>query len=133
MDGEEEEKWDNAAAFMQAPQHVEVGRRCSTDPGDRLCKVMFVGVLPPPMPGGYWVGVMYDAKVGKNDGSLNGKCYFRCPPGHGGFLRPDKVKDIPEQRAADEAAVRSAARRRTPTRHPLQATSARTRMMRRPC
>lgn len=58
------------------------GDRCKTEPGGRNAEVRFVGKVPGMR--GFWVGVQYDEKVGKNDGVLNGKRYFRCPAGHGG-------------------------------------------------
>ena len=76
----------------------------------RLARVMFVGPVPT-MPLGYWVGVQYDEKVGKNDGSINGRRYFRCPPGHGGFVRPSKVRTMADvQRQEQEEAAAEAAR-----------------------
>ena len=54
------------------------GDRCKTEPGGRNAEVRFVGKVPGMR--GFWVGVQYDEKVGKNDGVLNGKRYFhvRC-------------------------------------------------------
>ena len=34
---------------------------------------------------------MFEAAVGKNDGSVNGVRYFTCAPNHGSFLRPEKL------------------------------------------
>jgi len=92
------------AANMVAPNLVP-GDKVATAPGDRIAYVMFVGQLPN-MPAGYWVGVQYEEKVGKNDGTLHGKRYFTCPPGHGGFLRSSKIQnleDLESKTAAREA------------------------------
>ena len=32
---------------------------------------------------GQWAGVELQGPVGKNDGSVSGKTYFRCKPNHG--------------------------------------------------
>jgi len=37
------------------------------------------------------VGVAFDEPLGKGDGSAKGKHYYECTPGHGSFVRPDKV------------------------------------------
>lgn len=34
-----------------------------------------------------WVGVVFDAPVGKHDGTVEGVSYFRCPPLFGSFIR----------------------------------------------
>ena len=79
---------------------MKVGDRCEvTAPGmgRKRGEVKYVGKIPQIAPG-WFVGVLYDEPVGKNDGSAKGKRYFECPPKYGGFLRPDKlaVGDYPE-------------------------------------
>lgn len=71
-----------------------------------LAQVKFVGQVPG-MPKGYWVGVQYDDRIGKNDGMLNGRRYFRCPAGYGGFVRSTKLTKIEPQASAGKEAVAS--------------------------
>lgn len=40
---------------------------------------------------GEWVGIELDRPDGKNNGELNGKVYFRCPPNHGLFCKKAQV------------------------------------------
>ena len=111
--------YDDDAGDRFTPPVLVIGDRCVCKPkgtseesggnaNGQIAKVMFVGTLPPPMPPGYWVGVMFESKVGKNDGTLNGRKYFICPPGHGGFVRPSRVKDINEEKRRQEEAERAA-------------------------
>jgi len=74
----------------EAAAAIEPGRRCSVDPGDRRGEVRFVGRAEG-LAAGYWVGVALDEPVGKNDGSVKGRPLFSCAPGHGVFVRPEKV------------------------------------------
>lgn len=52
--------------------------------------VRYVG--PADFQEGMWVGVELDLPAGKNDGSVGGKHYFKCNPGYGVLVRPNRVK-----------------------------------------
>ncbi|KAL1842305.1 hypothetical protein VTJ49DRAFT_5586 [Mycothermus thermophilus] len=41
---------------------------------------------------GLWIGVELPDGSGKNDGAVQGKRYFTCPPEHGIFVRPAALK-----------------------------------------
>ncbi|WIA14691.1 hypothetical protein OEZ85_003189 [Tetradesmus obliquus] len=69
---------------------LSAGQRCCVEPGERRGEIKYVGRVEG-LGEGFWVGVAFDEPLGKNDGSAKGKRYFSCPPGHGGFVRPDKV------------------------------------------
>lgn len=40
---------------------------------------------------GVWLGVELKLPKGKHDGSVQGRRYFTCRPGHGLLVRPSKV------------------------------------------
>ena len=84
--------------MAEEAQAMKVGDRCEVYPGGKRGSVQFVGKIPAIAPG-WWIGVQYDEPVGKNDGSVKGARFFRCPPNYGGFLRPDQVVvgDFPEE------------------------------------
>ena len=44
----------------------------------RQAAIEFIGRIPEIAPG-FWIGVQYDEKVGRNDGSIKGVRYFECP------------------------------------------------------
>ncbi|KAI4573323.1 hypothetical protein MJT46_004563 [Ovis ammon polii x Ovis aries] len=52
--------------------------------------VRYVG--PTDFQEGTWVGVELDLPSGKNDGSIGGRQYFKCNPGYGLLVRPDRVR-----------------------------------------
>ncbi|CAG9787604.1 unnamed protein product [Diatraea saccharalis] len=68
---------------------VLVGARCEVrvpQQPTRRATVRYNGTLDGAK--GIWIGVQYDEPRGKNDGSVNGKRYFTCPPKYGGFVKP---------------------------------------------
>jgi len=93
---------------------MKVGDRVIVDPGSRLAEVRYVGKIPEIAPG-YWIGVLYDQPVGKNDGAVKGRRCFECQAEFGGFLRPDHIHIDPEPPARrartkeEEDAVEAAA------------------------
>ncbi|OWR46194.1 tubulin-folding cofactor B like protein [Danaus plexippus plexippus] len=77
-----------------------VGARCEVNvpgAGPRRATVRYNGPLDGAR--GLWIGVQYDEPRGKNDGEVNGKRYFTCPPKYGGFVKPVYVTvgDFPEE------------------------------------
>jgi len=40
---------------------------------------------------GLWLGLELRSATGKNDGSVGGRRYFACGPGHGVLVRPSRV------------------------------------------
>lgn len=118
----EEHMADIAARFS-------LGARVIVDPGERKAAVMYIGKIEEIAPG-YWVGVMYDEPMGKNDGSIKGRRYFECPHDHGGFLRPDhisvdanppppRVKKEAEAPATEAGEEGSKVERRNKRSHPM--------------
>jgi hypothetical protein len=67
---------------------ISHGRRCNGT-------VRFVGETS--FKRGRWVGVQLDEPFGKNDGSVSGLVYFRCPAGYGLFSRPNKIEVLRER------------------------------------
>ncbi|OQR74379.1 CAP-Gly domain-containing linker protein 4-like [Tropilaelaps mercedesae] len=58
---------------------------------------------------GIWAGVELDSPQGKNDGSVNGMEYFKCPPAHGVFALVGRVRRIlPEEEAGSDESLKDA-------------------------
>jgi dynactin 1 len=79
---------------------LAVGNRVSTATGTGF--VRFTGTTA--FAAGKWVGVELDTPTGKHNGTVQGKSYFTCKPGHGVFVRPTAAKllDVSPRRSMDE-------------------------------
>ncbi|XP_078506005.1 kinesin-like protein KIF13B isoform X1 [Lissotriton helveticus] len=72
-----------ALSWLKEGEYVTVG-------SNKTGTVRYVG--PTHFEEGTWVGVELDLPAGKNDGSVGGKQYFKCNPGYGVLVRPDRLK-----------------------------------------
>ncbi|KAM9307981.1 kinesin-like protein KIF13A isoform 2-T2 [Gastrophryne carolinensis] len=69
---------------------------CFFSVGDQVCiggnkfgTVQYIGTVD--FSRGVWVGVELHVQLGKHDGTVKGKEYFRCKPKHGVFIRPNRL------------------------------------------
>uniref|UniRef100_A0A8D0L322 Kinesin family member 13B n=1 Tax=Sphenodon punctatus TaxID=8508 RepID=A0A8D0L322_SPHPU len=69
--------------WLKEGEYVTVGT-------NKTGTVRYVG--PTDFQEGTWVGVELDLPSGKNDGSVEGKQYFKCNPGYGLLVKPSRVK-----------------------------------------
>lgn len=88
-------------ATVPGPESIvgmTLGARCEVQPGGRRGQIAYLGEVPE-ISAGFWVGVQFDEPVGKSNGSVKGKAYFKCEPKFGGFIRPQNVSvgDFPVQ------------------------------------
>ncbi|KAL8686767.1 MAG: hypothetical protein Q9218_006878, partial [Villophora microphyllina] len=76
----------------------QVGQTVELQDG-QTATVQFVGQTH--FAAGDWIGVALNSAIGKNDGSVQGRRYFDCQPGHGMFVRPTvpKILDEPTPKA----------------------------------
>ncbi|XP_053467200.1 kinesin-like protein KIF13A isoform X3 [Ictalurus furcatus] len=75
---------DEGAPVAQLPDWMAPGEQVWV--GTRSGTVHYVGGVE--FAQGIWVGVELDCAVGKHNGTVQGRVYFRCATGHGAFVRP---------------------------------------------
>ncbi|XP_063298079.1 kinesin-like protein KIF13B [Pelobates fuscus] len=81
--GSDSEEAQEVPDWLKEEEYVTVGT-------NKTGIVKYIG--PADFQEGVWVGVELDLPAGKNDGSVGGKQYFKCNPGYGVLVRPDRVK-----------------------------------------
>ncbi|XP_061676647.1 kinesin-like protein KIF13A isoform X3 [Syngnathoides biaculeatus] len=78
---------DENAPVAQLPDWMAPGEPVWV--GKRRGTVHYVGGVE--FAKGIWVGVKLDLAMGKHNGTVRGRVYFRCPPGHGVFVKPSRL------------------------------------------
>ncbi|XP_042279736.1 kinesin-like protein KIF13A isoform X2 [Thunnus maccoyii] len=78
---------DESTPVAQLPDWMAPGEQVWV--GKRRGIVHYVGGVE--FAKGIWVGVKLDLAVGKHNGTVQGRVYFRCPPGHGVFVKPSRL------------------------------------------
>lgn len=90
---------------QEVGEEVRVGKRCEVHPGGRRGEIKFVGKDEEELLGaGWWIGVALDEPLGKNDGAVKGKRFFKCAANCGVMVRPDRVLvgDFPVRSLSDD-------------------------------
>ncbi|XP_041797559.1 kinesin-like protein KIF13A isoform X9 [Chelmon rostratus] len=82
-----ESSGDESAPVAQLPDWMAPGEPVWV--GKRRGTVHYVGGVE--FAKGIWIGVKLDMAVGKHNGTVQGRVYFRCPPGHGVFVKPSRL------------------------------------------
>uniref|UniRef100_A0A669F2D2 Kinesin family member 13A n=1 Tax=Oreochromis niloticus TaxID=8128 RepID=A0A669F2D2_ORENI len=78
---------DESTPVAQLPDWMAPGEQVWV--GKRRGTVHYVGGVE--FAKGIWIGVKLDMAVGKHNGTVQGRVYFRCPPGHGVFVKDLRV------------------------------------------
>jgi len=99
VDGKESEE-SKLQKEEQLIKSMNIDKRCQVNlPGkpEKLGTIKYLGKVH--FKTGFWVGVQYDEPLGKNDGTVDGKLYFKCLPKYGAFIKPQFVEmgDFPEE------------------------------------
>lgn len=89
---------------IETIQYITINSRCEITPGKRRGRIGWKGLIHKDntlgMPNGYWVGIVLDEPVGKNNGTIDTIHYFDTPGDkYGVFVRGPNVDigDYPER------------------------------------
>uniref|UniRef100_A0A1A8U6M7 Kinesin family member 13A n=2 Tax=Nothobranchius TaxID=28779 RepID=A0A1A8U6M7_NOTFU len=92
---------DESSPVPQLPDWMAPGEQVWV--GKRRGTVYYVGGVE--FAKGIWIGVKLDMAVGKHNGTVQGRVYFRCPPGHGVFVKPSRLSRGPPSTDAEPQTV----------------------------
>ncbi|XP_076295740.1 dynactin subunit 1 isoform X2 [Lasioglossum baleicum] len=67
----------------------KIGQRVEVPGKDCQGVIAYIG--HPSFASGKWIGVILDEPKGKNNGSIRGQSYFKCPENHGMFVRQSQL------------------------------------------
>ncbi|KAH8360592.1 hypothetical protein KR200_009731 [Drosophila serrata] len=79
---------------MMSPREPKLGQRVEVTGKHLQGKVAYVGRTN--FAAGLWYGVILDEPLGKNNGSIHGNVYFKCPTNCGLFVRAQQLVRIAE-------------------------------------
>ncbi|EDV97986.1 GH14394 [Drosophila grimshawi] len=69
----------------------KLGQRVQVTGKNQLCgRIAYVGRTS--FAGGQWFGIVLDEPRGKNNGTIRGSTYFKCPPNYGLFVRAQQLQ-----------------------------------------
>ncbi|CAK5113500.1 unnamed protein product [Meloidogyne enterolobii] len=95
-------------------ENFKLGDQVKMKTGGRAGVVAFVG--PTDFQAGIWIGVILERPEGKNNGSVDGRVYFKCQDKFGVFCRPNNLVKLNNQSAIQSPlAQRSQQHRRVPS------------------
>ncbi|XP_016998083.2 dynactin subunit 1 [Drosophila takahashii] len=80
-----------------SPRELKLGHRVEVTGKNLQGKVAYVGRTT--FAAGLWYGVVLDEPLGKNNGSVHGSIYFKCPTNCGLFVRAQqlvRIADLPQ-------------------------------------
>uniref|UniRef100_A0A3Q4H2X2 CAP-Gly domain-containing protein n=1 Tax=Neolamprologus brichardi TaxID=32507 RepID=A0A3Q4H2X2_NEOBR len=69
--------------------HLHVGMQVLLSSANEMAIIRYLGTAD--FAPGLWLGLELRSPKGKNDGSVGGRRYFSCRPGHGVLVRPSRV------------------------------------------
>jgi len=82
---------------MAENKSVKIGAKVEVIGKGVFGDVAYVGATQ--FSSGKWIGVVLDEAKGKNDGTVQGKRYFTCPPNHGIFVRQSQIMFLADETA----------------------------------